>query len=418
MIGRTWLRRDRRSGPNDDVSWGDFRAVWLSSTTGYLGIQITKFILPLLATSVTSSPASVAAVALALTIPWLVIGLPAGALVDRLDRRQTLIVAKAARIAAASALLVAILTDGLSLPLIYLSAVVLGGAEVFTETATRVIVPMVVPPERLDGANARLFAGQSVVEIAALPIGGALTAIGFGFSTTAGVLCFAGALLALVGGIRGPFTATRTVGNRHLLAEVGDGLRFLWNNRLLRTISIMAAVINACWSAWGALFVLYAVSPGPMGLTEFHYALILTAGGVGGLLGTLLTERLNRRFGQRWGFGINVVVNAVMMAVTALTVSPWVIAPAILIGDSGGPLWGIAWLSLQARLVPDGLRGRIGSAYRFISFGSMALGAAVGGLAAEIVGLRLVFAGCAVLTAAMLVPFARVITSEAVGEVR
>jgi MFS family permease len=102
-----------------------------------------------------------------------------------------------------------------------------------------------------------------------------------------------------------------------------------------------------------------------------------------------------------------------MFAVTART---WVVAPAILIGEFGGPLWAIAVLSLQARVVPDGLRGRVRSAYRFVSFGAMAIGSALGGVAAEVVGTRAVFAGCAVLTAGMLVPFARVVTERAMEE--
>lgn len=409
--------RSRVTRSVSDSEWSPFRALWVGSTVGYLGIQVTTFVLPLLATSVTSSPASVAAVALALTIPWLVIGLPAGAIVDRVDRRQVLLLANLVRIGAVGVLVGAIALGQVHLPVIYGCAVALGCAEVFAETSTRVIVPMIVSPERLDGANARLYAGQSVVEIAALPIGGALTAVGFAFSSGAGIVSFAGALVALVG-VRGRFAPERIPGERRLLAEVGEGVRFLWSNQLLRTIGVMAAVINACWSAWSALFVLYAVAPGPIGLSAFQYGVMLTAGGLGGLVGTLVTGKLHRRFGQRWGFGINIVVNAAMMAMTALTAAPWLIAPAIVLGDSGGPLWGIAWLSLQARIVPDGLRGRIGSAYRFISYGSMALGAAVGGIAAEVVGLRAVFTGCAVLTAAMLVPFARVVTTEATGDRR
>src|SRR4051794_5884942 len=95
-----------------------FRAVWVASTTGYLGFQVTKFVLPLLATSVTSSPASVAAVALALTVPWLVIGLPAGAIVDRVDRRQVLVVANAVRIGAVGVLVAAVVAGQVPLPLI------------------------------------------------------------------------------------------------------------------------------------------------------------------------------------------------------------------------------------------------------------------------------------------------------------
>src|SRR5215213_1598535 len=124
-----------------------FRAIWVASTTGNLGIQVTRFVLPLLATSVTSSPASVAAVALALTIPWLVIGLPAGVIVDRVDRRQVLVVANLVRIGAVGVLVGAIVVDQVHLPVIYGCAVALGCAEVFAETATRVIVPMIVSPE-------------------------------------------------------------------------------------------------------------------------------------------------------------------------------------------------------------------------------------------------------------------------------
>ena len=198
-----------------------------------------------------------------------------------------------------------------------------------------------------------------------------------------------------------------------MLAEVGEGLRFLWNHRLLRTIGLMAALINACWSAWGTLLVLYAVEPGPMRLSEFEYGLLLTMGGFGGLLGSIVAGRVQRWLGRRWAIGINIGVNALMFAVTAITARIWLVAPAILIGDVGGPLWAIAVLSLQARVVPDGLRGRVGSAYRFISFGAMAIGSALGGVAAEVVGTRAVFAGCAVLTAVLLVPFARVVTERA-----
>jgi MFS family permease len=128
-----------------------------------------------------------------------------------------------------------------------------------------------------------------------------------------------------------------------------------------------------------------------------------------------MAGKVQGRFGRRWAIGINVGVNGVMFAVTAVTTEVWLVAPALLIGDFGGPLWGIAVLSLQARVVPDGLRGRVGSAYRFVSFGAMAVGAAIGGVAAEVVGTRAMFAGCAVVTLAMLVPFARMVTERAMG---
>lgn len=404
------------TGGAQDRERANYRALWVATAVGYLGVQVARFVLPLFATGLTDSPVLVSGVALALAAPWLVIGLPAGAIVDRCDRRLVLVGVNGLRLGAIGLLAGAAVVDAVTLPLVYLSALLLGVAETFAETVTGVIVPMVVREERLDGANARLFGARTAVEIAALPVGGALAAVGLGLASGAGGVCFAvavGAGCLLIGRFRPEHVGEGE--GRRLWAEVGKGLRFLWGHRLLRTIGLMAAAINACWSAWGTLLVLYAVEPGPMRLSEFEYGLLLTMGGFGGLLGSVMAGKVQGRFGRRWAIGINIGVNGVMFAVTAVTIEVWLVAPALLIGDFGGPLWGIAVLSLQARVVPDGLRGRVGSAYRFVSFGAMAVGSAVGGVAAEVVGTRAVFAACAVVTLAMLVPFARVVTERAMA---
>ncbi len=389
----------------------NFAALWSAASAGYFGGQLAKFALPLFAAAMTESAALVSGVAVALTAPWLVIGLLAGALVDRIDRRTVLLAVNALRLLAMGAIALCSVTGAVTIPLLYLSALALGVADAFGETATISLAPMVVADERLEPANARLVGSQTVAEIVALPLGGALAAVALGLTTAASAACFALAMVALMA-LRGQFLPARHE-TRHILAEIGDGVRCLWSHRLLRTITGMAAVINACWSAWGALLVLYAVAPGPMGLSPFAYGLLLTAGGCGGLLGTFSAATIQRRAGRRWAVGINVCVNAAMFATTALTANPWFVAPAIVIGDFGGPIWGIAVLSLQARAVPDRLRGRVASAYRFVSFGAMAVGTAIGGVAAEVFGIRAVFAACALLTVALLIPFVTIVTESA-----
>ncbi len=390
----------------------DFRALWASASAGYLGVQGARFVLPLLAAAATESAALVAGVAVALSLPWLLVGLPAGALVDRLDRRTVLVAVNALRFAAMALVAAAAAVDASTIQVIYAAALALGVAETFAEPATTTLVPAIVADERLERANARLVGSQTFAEVAALPLGGVLAGVALGLASAASAFCFAVALAALVL-LRGTFAARREPGRRRMASDIADGLRVLWGNDLLRTIAVMAAVINACWSAWGALLVLYAVAPGPMGLSPFGYGLLLTAGGCGGLLGAFAAGAVQRRAGRRWAIGINVVVNAAMFAVTAITANPWLVAPAIVVGDFGGPIWGIAVLSLQARAVPDALRGRVASAYRVISFGAMTVGAALGGVAADAIGIRAVFAGCALLTAALVVPFARVVTEAA-----
>lgn len=390
-----------------------FTALWIAASATYLAAQIVKFALPLFAAEIDGSPLPVAGVSLAMTAPWLLFGLVAGALVDRFDRRLILLGVNGVRLAAILPLVLAAATDHVTLPLLYAIALVLGTGDTFTETTTTTIIPMLVPPERLDRANARLYSSQTFLEIVALPLGGALAAIGLTLTAGAGGLCYALAIVALLG-LRGSYRPARTT-PRHLVAEIVEGLRFLRDYQTLRTITIMAAVINACWSAWGAIFVLYAVKPGPVGLSAFGYGLLLTAAGVGGFCGSVTAARLQERIGRRWAIGINIAVNAVMFGGSALTANPWLLALALVIGDFGGPLWGIATLGLQARSVPDRLRGRVSGAYRFVSFGSMALGSVLGGAAAEGIGIRGVFAACAVITALMLIPFVRVITEATMG---
>ena len=395
--------------------WGlPFRYLWTGASAAFVGSQLGRLALPLLAASLTTSPVAVSIVALALSAPWLVIGLPAGAIVDRLDRQMLLVWVNWSRAAAFLALAAAVAVDRASLPLLYIAAVVLGIGDVFAETTVPVLVAMVVPARALDSANARLYGALAVAEVTVAPLGGALAGIALGWAVGASAGWFAGAALVLAA-MRGRFRPVGMV-RRHLVAEIGEGLRYLWDHRLLRSITVMAAMINGCWSSWGALMVLYAVRPGPMGLSEFAYGLLLTAAGIGGIVGTWWAAAVQRRLGLPWAIGINIAGNGLMFAATAITANPWLIAPAVIIGNIGGPLWAIAVLGLQARSVPEGLRGRVAGAYRFVSFGAMAIGAPLGGWAAEGYGLRAVFAACAVLTLGLLVPFTMTFSGWQAGD--
>jgi MFS family permease len=273
---------------------------------------------------------------------------------------------------------------------------------------------MVVERDRLERANTRLIGVQMTVEVLATPLGGALAAIGLAVGLASGSVGFALAFATLLF-LRGNYRPARN-GRRHLAGEIADGVRYLWSHRLLRTIALMAAVINGCWTGWAAVFVLYAVEPGPMGLSTFEYGLVLTGGGIGGMVGTLLAGPVSRRFGRRWCIGINIVGNAIGFGAAALTANPLLIGLAVIIGAIGGPMWGIAATSLQQRSVPDELRGRVSAVYRFIGFGALALGALLGGLLGELLGLRAVFAVTAGLTLLTLIPFARVVTEEGIRD--
>lgn len=390
------------------IAAGRFAVLWLATAVAYVTGEITKMLFPLLAADLTRSPLQVSLVTFALSTPWLLVSLPAGALVDRLDRRSILLGVNAARVGTLATLALLWSLNIVTLPLLALAAFLYGISETFIEPTTQAITPMVVARDGLERANTRLIGVQMAVEVLATPLGGTLAAVGLAVGLASGSFGFAlafGVLLLL----RGSYRPASTV-RRHLGREIAEGVRYLWQQPLLRTIALMAAVINGCWTAWAVVFVLYAVEPGPMGLTTFEYGLVLTGGGIGGVLGTLLAGPVDRRLGRRWGIGINIIGNAVGFGAAALTANAWLVALSVLIGGIGGPMWGIAATSLQQRAVPDELRGRVSAVYRFIGFGALSLGALLGGLMAELFGIQTVFAVTAALTLLTLIPFARVVT--------
>ncbi|MBA2285224.1 MAG: MFS transporter [Ktedonobacteraceae bacterium] len=215
--------------------------------------------------------------------------------------------------------------------------------------------------------------------------------------------------------LRGTFLPSRLL-KRHIMIEVLDGLRFLRGQRMLWVIGLMAAVINACWSGYVAILVLYAVAPGPVGLTPFSYGILLMGEGAGGVVGALLAIPVQRWLGRRWAIGLNILGNAAMFAAPALTTNAWLIGGAALLGGLVGPMWTIAAASLLGRVVPTVLQGRVNAAYRFLGEGLAAIGPLLGGLLAQVFGLRAAFAVCALLTLLMIVPFFYVITEEAMRQ--
>ena len=369
-----------------------------------------KFALPVFAAQTTSSPFLVSGVTFAMTAPWLLFGLQAGALVDRLDRRKIMLLITALRIITLSLLTITAAFNAIPLAMLYGIALVLGIADTFMDTSMTALLPMVIPQTKLEKANAQLLGASMVIEVIALPLGGALTAMGLSTALGFGGVCYMLAFGALFM-LRGAYRPAR-VQEHHIRAEVIEGLRFLRSKVVLGTIGLMAAVINACWSAWLSVLVVYAIAPGPMGLTSFSYGVLLTASGVGGLIGTLCAVPVQRWFGRRWALGINILGNSIMYAAPAFTANPWIIGAAIVIGGLGGPMWGITAVSLQQRVVPNALQGRVDAAYRFLAFGAAALGPLLGGSIAEVLGLQVVFVGCALFTLLMMVPFLRIVTEE------
>jgi MFS family permease len=388
----------------------------VAALAGHLGQGIVALVLPLIAVTIDDSPVAVSGITLSLTLPWLAFGLVSGVVVDRVDRRRLLIAVATARLAAISLLVLLVALDRVTIPSLYLVALTMGITETLLEPGLIATIPMVTPPERLAHANARIIGGRLMVENVAQAVAGALAGIGLIVATGASwlALCLTLAMLfTMHGRFRAETAHPETFSLRGLRDQIGEGVRALLGAEPLRTITLTSAAINAAWAAWWSVWVLYAVKPGPVGLSSAELGVLLGIGSVSSFVGTALALPIQHRFGPRWAIGVNIFGNALLFGLSAATSSVVPIAIAVICGEFGGPGWGIAANELQQRRIPEQLRGRVASAYRFIGFGAKSIGALAGGVIASATSIPALYACCAAVTVATLIPFLRHVTNGA-----
>ncbi len=392
-----------------------FWQLWTSAGLSNLADGVLKIALPLVAIRYTQSPTAIAGLAFALSLPWLLFALPAGALADRVDRRRAMLGANLVRSTLLGTLVVAVALDAGSIGLLYVAAFCIGAAETIYDTSAQSILPKIVGREQLSRANGRLYAAELTAnQFIGPPLGGLLVAAGAvaAMITPAALwVAAAGALLL----VRGRFRIGRDT-RTTLRADISEGLRFLWRVRVLRILALLTGVFNFAINATFAVFVLYAAGPSSaMGLTDPAYGLLLTSAAAGSLVGSFLAARTERRLGRARSLVLTVIGSTVMVGTPALTSNPIVVGAAFFLGGATIVMWNVVTVSLRQRITPDRLLGRVNSAYRLLAWGTMPLGAAAGGVLAQLLGLRAVFAIMAAITLAMLIVMRR-LTDAAIAD--
>ncbi|WP_080408946.1 MFS transporter [Burkholderia ubonensis] len=374
---------------------------------------VTKVALPLMATALTQSPLQVSGVSLTLTLPWLLVALHVGVLVDRADRRVLLWLANGMRLAAIAVLVLLSLSNGITLPALYIGGLTLGIAEVIALTSAAALVPDAVAPAGRERANAWVAGAETVCnEFCGPLVGGLLVAAGsaLALGTVASayligvlVLCF------LVGRFR--VVHAPDAPREPVHRQIAEGLHYLWREPILRLMAVTLTVLCACWGAWLAVMPLFATKV--MGLDARGYGVMLSALGIGGFVGALSVTTLNRWFGRRTVMFVDLLGTLAMMAMPVATINLWAVAASAFAGGLGGTLWSVNSRTISQALVPGALFGRYNAAARLFSWGAMPVGAGLGGVLAELFGLRVAFAGFAAATLLLIVPFLRIATPAA-----
>ncbi len=339
--------------------------------------------LPLVALTITRSPAAFAAVTLTGRLPWLFFALPAGALADRLDRRTTMISVNLARAAVIGMLAVIVGTGLTELWMLYVLAFTLGTGETLFDTAAQSVMPNIVDPDQLDHANGRLYA----VELTANQfIGPPLAAVLAGV-TLAGAVAMSSGLYLVAGvvlvTVSGSFRAQGTCSGTTIRRDIADGVRYLAQHRLLRVLAVCVGISNLASTATLAILPLHAISPGTLGLNETGYGLLITTIAIGSVLGTLIVNRLRARLGARRLLILATFSFPLFSLAPVATDSAWLVGVGLFVAGTISVGWNIVTVSIRQRIVPDHLLGRVNAGYRLVAWGTMPLGAALGGIIAN-----------------------------------
>jgi MFS family permease len=368
----------------------DFRQLFVADTISQFGTQVTYLALPLVAIlALDATPLEVGVLAACETAAFLLVGLPAGAWVDRMRRRSVLIFGDLARAVLLGSVPVAWWTGSLTMPQLYTVGLLLGVFTVFFDVAYQSYLPHLVGREKLVEGNAKLEAVRGVSHVAGPTAGGLL--VQWLTAPVAIVVDSVSFLVSavFVGLIRKREPKPEPAADRHLGREIGEGLRFVLGNRLLRAIAMCTGTSNLFTSIAMTMFLVLLADE--LGVPAGTIGLLMSTGSIGGLVGAFTAMRIARRLGQGPTIWISIGVTAPFGLLAAIAQPGWMLWLAAFgfgVMMFGAVVYNIAQVSFRQGLTPERLLGRMNATMRFLVWGTMPLGGLIGGVLGSRVGVR------------------------------
>lgn len=368
----------------------DFRRLWIGETVSQFGTMVSQLALPLVAILVVhASTFEVGLLTACETVAFLLVGLPAGAWVDRMRFRTVLIVNDLIRAAALGSVPLAYWLGRLTIGQLFVVALVTGMSTVFFDVAYQSYLPELVDREALVEGNAKLQASESVSQIAGPSVGGVLIQVLIApYAVLVDALSFiwsAAWILSIQA--RPPKPARQP--DRKLRREIGEGLRFVLGSRLLRAIAMCTGTANLFSAVAAAVF--YVLLARQLGLSAGWIGAISSTSALGGLLGSLIARRFAERVGQGPAIWLSILLIAPTGFVAPFVHRDWtlgLLALAQIAMWMGTVVYNITQVSFRQGLCPPALLGRMNATMRFLVWGTMPLGGVLGGVLGEAIGVR------------------------------
>lgn len=357
---------------------------------------------PLLVASLTDDPFLIALGSAVQHAPWLLLGLYAGVIADRVDRRWLLVVVNILRVGVLGVLGAAIFTDLVSVAAVLVAFFVLGLCECFNDTTASTLMPMLVPKRDLGIANARVMVGvMTINQLAGPPLGAALFVMG-AFWPVVGQALLLAFVVVQVSRLRLPAHADahRRSGLRAVGHDAIEGLRWLAHNPPVRTLALTILTFNVTFGATWAVLVVYASERLELG--EVGFGLLTASAAVGGIIGASAYGWLERRLSLATMMRVGLLYETCTHGLLFLTTVPAVAMIVMILFGVQASIWGTTSTAVRQRAVPMKMQGRVTSVYMIGVRAGIVVGALVGGFLAQHGGVRLTLAFGFVGTAAIL----------------
>ena len=370
----------------------DYMLLWSGQTVSSTGTQVSQLAFPLLILAVTHSPAQAGFAGALRALPYLLFSLPAGALIDRWDRKRTMILCDIGRALSMASIPIALAIGQLTVLQLYVVSAIEGTLFVFFNIAEVACLPRVVAKEQLPAANAQNQATDGVTALLGPSLGGALYLAGRFLPFLTDAISYMASVFSLFF-IKAKFQKERNVAKRALWIEIREGLTWLWHQRLIRFIAILTGGYNLIFAGFTLIVIVLAQN---QHASPFIIGLIFAVGGVGAILGALVATSIQKRFsfaqviiGTTWLTAIlvpffaiapNVVVLGLLLALSYLT----------------GPIYNVVQMSYRMAIIPDELQGRVNSMFRLIAFGGQPLGLALTGILIQRTGVVVTILVCSI----------------------
>ncbi|WP_411077998.1 MFS transporter [Streptomyces sp. cmx-10-25] len=390
-------QRSRKTGGavRDDATslWQhhDFLRLWLGRGVTQLGTAITDFALPILVLSLTNSPSRAGLLAALERLPYLLLAIPAGVLVDRWNRRTVMLVCGLMRGVCIGMFGIYLMMGGEDLSVLTAILLISGAFYVFHSVADNAILPQLVPRRALVRASGWMEGTTSVVDLAGPALAGVVIAlstvtVGVGYAYGIDALSYGVAAVA-VSLIRTPMASTTPEKSESLARSARIGMSFLWRNPVLRSLALTNLANCVLLAPLGILFITFARS---FGMNPAETGRLLALGIAGGVLGSIATAPLERRLGPAGVLFLSGMAWALGNLLFAFSPGMAVVVGACGIISFVMPLYFSTLYAYRNSIIPDNLRGRVNSMYRLIAQLAGPIGLSAGGALIGLFGTRAV----------------------------